>query len=225
MASRSMRRILVALFIGAIVISIWSSGIVQYLTLEQIKEHITYFTQMVQTHYIISALCFISAYITAAGLLLPGVMVLTLTGGYLFGTALGALYTTIGATIGATIAFLAVRYIIGSSIQRRYAQQLFSFNKQLEHNGALYLLLIHFIAVIPFFLINLLAGLTNVSVWTFVWTSFIGVIPTAIIYSFAGQQLTTINHVRDIFTWHIGLALACLAALSLLPLFLKIKKR
>lgn len=224
MALRSLRRILVSLFIGAIIVSIWSSGIVQYLTLEQIKEHISYFNQMVHAHYIVSALCFIGAYIAAAGLLLPGVMVLTLTGGYLFGTLLGAFYTTIGATVGSTIAFLVVRYIVGSSIQRRYAQHLLSFNKQLEHNGALYLLLIHFVAVIPFFLINLLAGLTNVSVWTFIWTTFVGVIPTALIYSFAGQQLTVINSIRDIFTWQIGLALFCLGMLSLIPLLFSRKK-
>jgi uncharacterized membrane protein YdjX (TVP38/TMEM64 family) len=111
-----------------------------------------------------------------------------------------------------------VRYLIGSYIQKKYRDQLASFNRALASGQVSYLLAIHFIAIIPFPLINLLAALTHVPLWTFIWTTAVGILPGSLIYAFAGNQLTTIHSLKDIFSFNIMVAFVLLALLALLPL-------
>jgi uncharacterized membrane protein YdjX (TVP38/TMEM64 family) len=143
----------------------------------------------------------------------------------LFGTFLGAVYANIGATLGAIGAFLLVRYSFGAALQRKYAQQLVRFNKAMHEEGMSYLLSVHFIAVIPFFLVNILAGLTQVPLWTFIWTTSVGIFPGSLVYAFAGQQLNTIENVRDIFSLKLLLAFLLLAMLAALPILIKKYKK
>ena len=92
------------------------------------------------------------------------------------------------------------------------------FNKAMKLYGKNYLLVIRFVAVIPFFLVNILVGLTNLSLWTFIWTTAIGILPGSLVYTFAGQQLNEIESLRDIFSFNILLAFFFLALLALLPI-------
>ena len=211
---------LLALLIG-IGIAIRFAGVGQWLTLEYIKTQTTYLQLFIQKHYLLSFMLFIGIYIVEASLALPFAALLTVTGGYLFGTIAGALYTNIGATIGATIVFLLVRYSMGAYVQERYAAPLKQFDALTNRYGNRFLLVARFIVVFPFFLVNLLAGLTSVSVWTFVWTTSLGILPGSLVYSFAGGQLQELQSVNDIFSPMMMLAFAGIAALILVPLILK----
>ena len=114
-----------------------------------------------------------------------------------------------------------VRYVFGQTLQERYKEKLKWFNQQMEQYGIMYLIAIHLVAVIPFFVMNLLIGMTNVSLGTFIWTTSVGVLPGSFVYAFAGKQLTTITSVQDIFSFNILLAFAFLAALAMIPVIVQ----
>lgn len=214
------RLMVVLLFICAMIVA-WYAGLRNYFTLEKLQLEGAYLQAMVDSHYAQSVMVFIFVYFCATLLFLPFVAVLTLAGGFLFGTFLGAVYTNVGATIGSMCAFIFARHFLGSVVQERFKTQLIRFNRAMQEGQTSYLLAIHFIAIIPFPLVNLLAALTRVPLWTFVWTTSVGIFPGSLIYSFAGRQLATIHHLKDIFSLKIMLAFIMLAALAFLPMGLQ----
>jgi uncharacterized membrane protein YdjX (TVP38/TMEM64 family) len=194
------------------------SGALDAITLLNIKAQADLLRDFVHDHYYLSVLFFILFYTVIAALALPLASLVTVTGGFLFGTILGALYTNIGATIGAAVVFLLVRYSLGDSIQQRYASALATFNKRFGQQGPIFLLVARLIVIFPYFLVNMVAGLTQVPFWTFVWTTSVGILPASLAYTFAGQQLQQIHALQDIFTPRMMLAFAAIACLLLIPL-------
>jgi len=162
-------------------------------------------------------LSFIAVYVLVTALSIPGAVILTLAGGFLFCTAAGVIYIDAGATAGAACAFLSARYLLGNRLQQKYGGQLEKFNKEMDLNGANYLLTLRLIPVFPFFLINFLAGLTNVPLRTFLWTTCLGIIPGTAVFAFAGQQLGSLNSPADILSRKVIAAFAALGLLALAP--------
>jgi len=148
---------------------------------------------------------------------LPLVAAMTVTGGALFGTIHGTLFVNIGATLGAVVSFYIYKYFLGDVIEYMYPAQLTSFNRAMEKYGALFLLVIHFVTVIPFFLINALAGICNAPLFTFIWTTSLGIIPASFVFAFAGSQLSTINSIKDVLSLNVILAFILLIILAMLP--------
>jgi uncharacterized membrane protein YdjX (TVP38/TMEM64 family) len=145
------------------------------------------------SHYKTSVLLFMGTYILVTALCIPEAALLTTAGGFLFGTTMSTIYVTVAGTVGALVAFLIIRFFLGSKIQEHYKLQLEPFNKAFEHRGRWYMLLVHLIPGIPFVLINILAAMTNVAVWTFAWTTLVGIIPGTLMYSFVGEQLRKVH--------------------------------
>jgi len=220
MTTFAKRIIIIGLLMGFI-FTLHISGLFDYFTLEQLKMHYVYFKHMIQVHYYRSIFVYLLAYIGVVTCSLPLAAVLTIAGGFLFGPVLGTLLTNIGATIGATFAFLLFRYLIGAALQRRYKHQLESFNQAMAEYGTSYLLMVHFIPVIPLFLINFLASCTTVNVWTFIWTTSVGIIPGSFVYAFAGQQLNTIESMKDVFSGQVLLAFLLLIVLAIAPMVIR----
>ena len=106
-------------------------------------------------------------------------------------------------------------------VQNKNQKRLGWFNEQVKLYGIYYLIFMRFLALIPFFVGNLLAALSEVSLWTFVWTTSVGIIPGSLVYAFAGRQLTTIDSIQDVFSWNILLAFLLLALLALTPVFVQ----
>ena len=211
----------IAVLLVAGILAIRFTGIDQYMSLGTIKEHTAWLQTMVQQQYWTVVFSFIAFYLISVAIGVPVAAVLTIVSGFLFGTFWGAVYSNVGATIGAIISFLMVRYIIGNVIQQRYEQSLAWFNREMKLYGTSYLLVVHFIAVVPFVVINFLAGLTNVTIWTFIWTTSIGIFPGALVYAFAGQQLHNIHSPGDIFSLPVICAFALLALLAIAPVIIK----
>jgi uncharacterized membrane protein YdjX (TVP38/TMEM64 family) len=205
----------------AIIVSIRLSGADAYLTVENLRTHKELLEQFINTRYALSVFVFIFIYIVSVALSVPGATVLTLAGGFLFHLFPGVVYVITGATLGGTCAFLLSRYILGNAIQKKYGTQLQRFNHELDENGHLYLLSVRFIPAFPFFLINILSGLTEIALVTFVWTTCVGILPGSLVYTFAGSQLGTVNSAKDLFGGRILIAFLLLAALTLVPLVLK----
>jgi uncharacterized membrane protein YdjX (TVP38/TMEM64 family) len=208
------------LVVGALAIGVallWNHGLKERVTLENIQHNILHLEQFVASHYHQSVFYYIIAYMTEVILVLPLSALLTLLSGFLFGVLPGALYTNVGATLGATISFLLVRYWFGHFLQKKYAPQLKAFNQAFEQKGWWYLMMTRFVFVIPFFVINILAGLTKVPLWTFIWTTSLGIIPSTLIYAYTGQQLNSIHSLHDIFTPKVLGAFGALGLFAALP--------
>ncbi len=204
-----------------LIIALRYSGLGDYITLETVQEKRMQLEQFVAMHYGWSVLLYIGMYIATVVLALPITILFMVTSGFLFGVVPATLYTAIGATIGATLFFLMVRYLLGNSLQEQYRDQFVWFNEQMRRYGISYLIAVRFLTFIPFFIENTLFGLMKVPVWTFVWTTSVGVVPGSFVYAFAGKQLATITSLQDIFSLPIMFAFALLAALALLPVIIQ----
>lgn len=211
-------RLLILLAVIFVIVLLHYSGIKNYFTLENIKMQRDWVMRMVRERYCISVLVYLSILTIAVTAALPVAAFLTVAAGYFFGMWHGLLYACIGATLGSVILFLLVRYLLGTYVQERYKDKLHTFNAAVHRYGTIYLLAIHWILVLPLFVVNILAGLTRVSLWTFTWTTVLGIIPSALVYSFAGQQLTEIHSVKDIFTPHILMAFGFLALFAVVSM-------
>lgn len=218
---RFVRRWVIIPLVFLISILIWYGYLRHIVTLDWIKQQAEALKLLADAHYYRAVILYILSYTTLIALGFPVAAFLSIPGGFLFGAVEGAVYAVIGATLGSFISFVLVRYYIGSFFQKRYKKRLAFFNEQMERYGISYLLIIHYLSVIPFFVINSLAALTLVSFWDFIWTTIVGFIPMALIYSFAGSRLHLIESIRDIFSPHIILLLLFLIFMALVPLIIR----
>lgn len=213
----SKRRFIIGMIVFIIMAVIWFSGLKQCFTFDYIKTQSAWLCAQVTNHYWRTVFLYLIAFVAVVIFCLPGAAVMTIVGGYLFGIFFGVFYLIIGATIGASIFFLIVRYLLGSYLHLRFAHKLVRFNKLIDERGWLFLLMLRCLPLIPFAMVNILAGLTKIKFSTFVWTTMVGVIPTGIIFTYAGRQLGTIHRFNDIFTPGILAALLLLMVVVCLP--------
>lgn len=213
--------ILFALFI-AINLFLWFFiDIGSIISFESIQRNRDYLLAAVQNHYTKAVLIYIALYTLDAALFLPATAIMIMLGGFLFGVLPTMLYATIGATAGASCAFLATRYLFGKALQTRYHARLSPFYKEIEQNAVRYLLFARIIPIFPFFLVNILAGLSSMRLPTFMWATAIGIFPNLILYGCIGRELARFHTFWDIFTPQVILSLLILTGLSLVPLLSK----
>lgn len=195
---------------------IWLSGIHQHLTFENIKDNRDMVLSFVDENYALSVFIFMALFISTA-FFVPGTLALTVASGFFFGFITGTFYSLLGACLGATMAFLISRYLIGAWIQKKFDYQLKTFNIEISRHGYNYLLFFRIVPVLPFFVVNYLAGITHISQWTFIWTTAAGMLPGALVCAFAGQQLGIISSPDRIFSTEVVITLILLGVLVLLP--------
>lgn len=195
----------------------WFFCLREYITLDALKQNAFSLQTLVEEKYVLAAVVLMAACVVIAICALPMLALATVLGGFLFGVLPATLYVNVGATLGALIFFLLVRYIIGAYVQTRYAEQLISFNRALKERGWLYLLLIRCVPFVPFFVANAVIGLTKVPLRTFVWTTAVGIVPTSLVYAYAGRQMTLIHSISDVFSWQVLLAFGLLILVSVVP--------
>lgn len=224
MKSRMAQWSIILLLLLIVLYIVYQYFFAHYVTLENIRQHCGILCDFAARYYIASVLVYIIIYAALVASSLPVVAPLTILGGFLFGTFWAIVYATIAATMGAIISFLLFRSASKVAIPEKYEAQLAKFSKGLEEYGAFYLLIIHFMFVVPFFVINALAAFAKVSLWRFIWTTAVGFLPCAIVYAFAGKQLMVIRSAGDIFSWKIIVALMLLIGVMLLPILLKKRK-
>ena len=213
--------LVILLATAIVVLRIYSKD---HLTFETIQQNKEASLQFVKEQYLASAAGFIVAFVSTA-FFVPGAIVLTLAAGFFFGVFPGTLYVVSGATLGAGLAFLSARYLIGNWIQSRYEGPLRAFNEEMAKHGHRYLFTLRIVPVLPFFLVNYLAGLTRLSFKSFVATTVLGMLPGSLVYTFAGHQLETIDRAEDIFSFRLLVAFSLLALFALLPVVVDHLKR
>ncbi len=187
----------------------------QWLTLDQLKAQQAGLEQYRAQHPVLVALIYIATYIVVTALSLPGATILTLSGGAIFGVVWGTVFANISATIGATLAFLIARFVIGDWVQQKFGERISVINKGIEQDGAFYLFSLRLVPLFPFFIINVVMGLTRIKTLTFFWVSSVGMIAGAAVYANAGTQLAKLDSLSGIAS--PGLLIS-FALLGLFPL-------
>ncbi len=215
---RTRKKIIIALIIIVIIIGIRVFGAGRYINFEEIRRNRESLRALVSKRYFLFVTGYMLTYLLTAAFAVPLVSEpLTLAGGLMFGALPGAIYTNIGATAGASMAFLFSRYLLGGWIQQRFQFRLVSLNREIERNGYRYLLSLRLTPLVSFTLVDLLAGITKIPLKTFIWTTSVGILPASLIYSYAGSRLRYIDSAMDIFSQRMLIALALLALLPVLP--------
>ncbi len=178
----SKKRVLLLLAIVAAIGVFYVFDLQQYLSRD-------FFQQLYQESPVLTVGIFFLAYVAVTGLSLPGAALMTLIGGAIFGFWVGLLVISFASTMGATLAFLFSRALLQESVQKKFGNYLATVNDGIEKDGAFYLFTLRLIPAIPFFIINLVMGLTPIRAWTFYWVSQVGMLAGTMVYVNAGAQL------------------------------------
>lgn len=186
-------------------------GPLDVFRLEYLQSRLGSIQQYRADNPLISILIYCIIYITATAASIPGAAMLSLLGGAVFGFFLGTVLALISATIGATIAFLLARYLFDDMVKARMGERLERIRQRFREEGALYLFSMRLVPVIPFFVINLLMGLTSIRTTTFAMASLIGMAPGAMIYVNAGTQLARLESISGLLSPAIMVSLVLLA--------------
>jgi len=188
--------LLLALVIGAFVVL----DLGRYLSFEQLKASQASFNQLYAQQPFTVAAVYFGVYVLATALSFPGAVIITLAGGAVFGLGWGLLIVSFASTLGATLAFWASRFVLRDWVESRFGQRLADINAGVDKEGAFYLFTLRLIPVVPFFLINLLMGLTRMKTWTYYWVSQIGMLAGTAVYVNAGTQLAQLDSVQGILS-------------------------
>ena len=196
----------------------------QYLSLESLKSNRDGLRAFYNENTVAMVLGFIGVYIVTVALSLPGATILTLCAGAIFGSVTGTLVVNVGATIGATLAFLVARFLLRDWVEKKFGEKLQPFNEGFSKNAINYMLFLRLVPVFPFFLINLLAGLTQVRLPVYFFGTMFGILPGTFVYANAGSNLASINQLSDIASPQVLGAFALLGLFALIPTFYKYYK-
>jgi len=213
-----------------IVAAVGAFALRDYLSFDALRDNREVLLAFRDENFILTVLLFIAAYILIVGFSLPGAAIATLTGGFLFGTALGTVVNVTGATLGATAIFLAARMGLGEKLKARMdaSEGLVSkIKKGLDENQWSMLFFIRLVPAVPFFVANLIPAFLGVPLQRFMISTFLGIIPGSLVYTSVGAGLGTVfangetPNLGIIFEPHILLPILGLCALSLMPVVIK----
>jgi pyruvate/2-oxoglutarate dehydrogenase complex dihydrolipoamide dehydrogenase (E3) component/uncharacterized membrane protein YdjX (TVP38/TMEM64 family) len=191
--------ILVALLV-ALVVAFFAFDLGRFLSLDYIKSRQAEFTALAAEKPLSVGGAFLAIYVAVTALSLPGAAIMTLAAGAIFGLGTGTLIVSFASAIGATLAMLVARYVLRDSVQSKFGARLAELDKGIEREGAFYLFTLRLVPIFPFFLINLLMGLTKMRAWTFYWVSQIGMLAGTLVYVNAGTQLAKIDSLKGILS-------------------------
>ena len=197
------------------------------LSLETLRTHRAALTGWVGGNLVLAAAAFVGVYAAAVAFSVPGAVILTLSGGFLFGAVLGTLLSVVGATIGAVLVFLFARMIFGDSALERFGERGRVLAEGIRRNAWSYLLVLRLVPLFPFFLVNLVPAFVGVRLPVYALTTFFGILPGTAVFSLSGAGLGSVLDsggaldLRSILTPQILGALFGLAALSLAAIPLK----
>lgn len=211
-----MKKILLIGLIAALIAVFFAFDLNLYLTLDSLKNSQDQLAQFRDQSPVITAAVFFLIYVAVTALSLPGATIMTLAIGAVYGLLEGLILVSFASTLGATLAFLMARFVLRDSVQQRFGDRLSAFNQGVEREGAFYLFTLRLVPVFPFFLINLLMGLTPLKARTFYWVSQIGMLPGTLVYVNAGTQLGQLDSLSGIVSPQILLSFALLGIFPLI---------
>ncbi len=209
--------VIVALFVAAIAV-FFALGGRDYLSLETIKANRDALLSFAERHFLAALVIAFFVYAGAVALSLPGGLVLSLAMGFIFGRWIGTVLVVIAATVGATLVFLAARYLFADAARKRLGSVGERLNAGFTENAFSYLLFLRLVPAFPFFLVNLAPAFTAISVRTYALATLIGIIPGTFVYVNLGQTLGRIDSLHGLVSRQTLLAFALLGLFALLPI-------
>ncbi len=213
-------RFVVVAVLALLLIVLWTSGAGDALTLERLKSQQADLQAWTNARPLFASLAFGLLYVGVVALSIPGAAVMTLAAGAVFGFLHGLVLVSFASTIGATLAFLVARFLLREPLRRRYGKRLEAIDAGIHRDGAFYLFTLRLVPLFPFFMINLLAGLTGLRTWTYFWVSQVGMLPGTAVYVYAGTQLAQIESPGDVFSPGLLAAFALIGVMPLLSRWL-----
>ncbi|MES9965846.1 MAG: FAD-dependent oxidoreductase [Sedimenticola sp.] len=212
----STKRIITFLIIAALVASFFIFDLGQYLTLEYMKAKQAELEGFRQENPFGTAAAFFLVYVAVTALSLPGATVMTLVVGAVFGLFWGFLLVSFASTLGATLAFLVARFLLHDAVQDRFGDKLRAINDGVRKDGAFYLFGLRLVPIFPFFVINLVMGLTPMRTWTYAWVSQVGMLAGTLVYVNAGTQLGKLETLSGILSPNLLISFALLGVFPLI---------
>ena len=203
------------LLVMLLLVLAWHFDLSSYLDLEFLRQKRDSWSALISQYPLRSSIIFFLGYVLATALSVPGATLLTLFAGTMFGLLWGTVLVSFASTVGAVLAMLVARYLARDWISHHCERQMAVINKGIQRDGVFYLFGLRMVPVFPFFLINLLMGLTSMRVWTFAWVSQIGMLLGTVAYVYTGARLTELNTPADVLSLPL---LSALAVVGLLPL-------
>ncbi len=219
MKAGTAQKILLLVAIVALIALFKVFNLQQFLNLEYLKAQQENFTALYHARPFLVLGAYMLVYIIVTALSLPGAAVMTLAGGGFFGLIAGTVAVSFASTIGATLACIVSRYLLRDWVQNKFGDKLIKINQGMEREGGFYLFSLRLVPIFPFFIINLVMGLTTIRMSTYYWVSQIGMLPATIVYVNAGTQLAKIDSLAGI------LSPALIISFALLGLFPVISKK
>lgn len=207
--------LLSVIVVGIVLFFVFDLG--RYLALSEIKANLDGLREFHHNNTLAMILGFIGVYIVVVALSLPGASLLTLTGGAIFGAVKGTLLVNVGATLGATCAFFAARYLLRDWVETKFGEKLKPLNDGFSRNAINYILFLRLVPVFPFFLVNLLSGLTKVRMPVYFFGTMFGILPGSFVYANAGSNLAQIESLADVAQPGVLGAFALLGLFALIP--------
>ncbi len=207
---------LALLLIAAALAWAWHAGLVDALSLQQLKSRQAELALWVASNAWLAAGTFFAVYVAVAATSLPGAALLTVAAGAMFGVWEGSVLVSFASSIGASVAFLIARFALRERLRSRYQDRLQKIDAGMQRDGWLYLFTLRLVPAFPFFLVNLLAGVTALPLRTFYWVSQLGMLPATVVYVYAGTQLARIDSLAGVLSPRMLVALLALGVLPLL---------
>tara|TARA_R110001592_G_scaffold363341_1_gene684451 strand:+ start:76269 stop:78485 length:2217 start_codon:yes stop_codon:yes gene_type:complete len=205
-----MKKVILLTVIAAMVAGFFYFDLDHLLTLDGLKSGLAQFESWREVRPLIVGGAFLLLYVVVTALSLPGAAVMTLAAGALFGLMWGTVIVSFASSLGATLAFLVSRYLLSETVQKRFGDRLKPINEGIEKDGAFYLFTLRLVPIFPFFLINLLLGLTPIRAATFYWVSQIGMLAGTLVFVNAGTQLAQLDSLSGILSPSLLLSFALL---------------
>ena len=219
------RVVIVAIFVGALV-AFFALGGNEYVRLESVKRHRDELQAFVEMHYVPALLIAFLVYVAATAFSLPIAIVLSLTIGFSFGRWVGTALVVTAATVGATLLFIAARYLFADAARKRLGTVGERINAGFTENAFLYLLFLRLVPLFPFFLVNLAPAFTTIPLSTFVAATAVGIIPGTFVFVNLGRALGSIDSLKGLVSPELIGSLLLLAMLALVPVIVrKIRSR
>jgi pyruvate/2-oxoglutarate dehydrogenase complex dihydrolipoamide dehydrogenase (E3) component/uncharacterized membrane protein YdjX (TVP38/TMEM64 family) len=183
------KKLIVFLIIAVLIAAFFALGGHTYLTKEYFLSQQAAIADYVQSHWAQAALIYFVIYVAVTGLSLPGAAIMTLAGGAIFGLLWGVILVSFASTMGATLAFLVSRFLLRDWVQGKFGDKLKPINDGVAKEGAFYLFALRLVPAFPFFMVNLVMGLTTIKAVTYYWVSQLGMFAGTIVFVYAGTQL------------------------------------
>lgn len=216
MSKGNRQRLLVLLAVIMVVVAYQAFGVGEFLSFEGLKQYQATLAGLYEKSPVSTLLVFFLVYVITTGLSLPGAAILTLAAGAIFGVFIGTVVVSFASTIGATAAFLASRFLFKEAIQKKFASKIDTINRGIDRDGAFYLFTLRLVPIFPFFLINLVMGVTTIRTLIFFFVSQVGMLAGTVVYVNAGTQLAQISSLQGILSPGLLLSFGLIGVLPIL---------